>query len=153
MPYHHSVTQFGTTREAKEFLIATVIDTAQRKSVPLSELESRMLYFSQSGWTLPDMAEIEAAFRRRYTLPEYEAKLNTLLRGALHDLRAGDSLELRRWWDAVELLSGEDHYIVHLIDVARTAKEPKPRSRMALYLFALAVLVVMAILAALRASR
>ena len=31
-----------------------------------------MLYFSETGWTLPDIREVEEAFGREYDMSEYE---------------------------------------------------------------------------------
>jgi hypothetical protein len=45
--------RFGNAREAKEFLISRIAEQAQRAGEPLSEIERKELYFSESGWTLP----------------------------------------------------------------------------------------------------
>ena len=45
-------------REAKEFLISKIVAEAQRENAPLSETERKMLYFTESGWTLPDIAQV-----------------------------------------------------------------------------------------------
>ena len=42
---------FHSGREAKEFLISELVAEAQRENVPLSEVERKMLYFTESGWT------------------------------------------------------------------------------------------------------
>ena len=57
---------FSTPREAKEFLVSRIVAEAQREGVPLSEIERKMLYFSETGWTLPDMMEVDEAFDRDY---------------------------------------------------------------------------------------
>lgn len=49
---------FHSGREAKEFLISELVAEAQRENVPLSEIERKMLYFTESGWTLPDMMKV-----------------------------------------------------------------------------------------------
>ena len=53
--------RFGSAREAKEFLISRIVDQAQRDGVPLSEVERKMLYFSETGWTLPDIMSVNEA--------------------------------------------------------------------------------------------
>jgi hypothetical protein len=35
--------------EAKEFLISRIVTEAQRENVPLSEIERKMLYFSETA--------------------------------------------------------------------------------------------------------
>ena len=40
---------FHSGQEAKEFLISEIVAEAQRENVPLSEVERKMLYFTESG--------------------------------------------------------------------------------------------------------
>jgi len=54
------MTRFTSAREAKEFLVAKIAEEAQREGVPLSEVERKMLCFSETGWTLPDIANGKA---------------------------------------------------------------------------------------------
>jgi hypothetical protein len=44
------MTSFTSAREAKEFLIARIVEEAEREARPLSEVEWRMLYFTETGW-------------------------------------------------------------------------------------------------------
>ena len=44
--------RFENAREAKEFLISRIAEQAQRDGEPLSEIERKELYFSESGWTV-----------------------------------------------------------------------------------------------------
>jgi hypothetical protein len=57
---------FHSGREAKEFLISRIVQEAQRENVPLSETERKMLYFTESGWTLPDIMKVNEDFDRDY---------------------------------------------------------------------------------------
>ena len=52
------MTRFASAREAKEFLVAKIAEEAQREGVPLSEVERKMLYFTETAWTLPDIMEV-----------------------------------------------------------------------------------------------
>jgi hypothetical protein len=38
---------FHSAREAKEFLISKIVEEAQLDTVPLSEIERRMMYFTE----------------------------------------------------------------------------------------------------------
>ncbi len=38
-----------SVREAKEFLASRIVAEAERENVPLSEIERKMLYFTESG--------------------------------------------------------------------------------------------------------
>jgi hypothetical protein len=73
---------FPTAREAEEFLVSGIVAEAQRENVPLSEVERKMLYFSETGCTLPDMMEINDAFDRDYDQDIYEKKVAHLIRNA-----------------------------------------------------------------------
>ena len=62
---------FSSAREAKEYLIQRIVLQAQRDGISLSEIESKMLYFSESYWTLPEMPEISQEFDRDYNQGEF----------------------------------------------------------------------------------
>ena len=53
-------------QEAKEYLIAQIVEEAQRENVELSELERKMLYFTESQETLPDILEVNDQFEQEY---------------------------------------------------------------------------------------
>ena len=72
-----------------------------------------MLYFSETGWTLPDMMAINMEFDQRYTQDEYEGKIATIVQ----HIQEGDA-DQGRWNDAVARLRSEDHYLLVLIDGA-----------------------------------
>jgi len=55
---------FSSPREAKEFLIARILAQAEHDGVALSDVERKMLYFSETGWTLPDIAAVNDEFDR-----------------------------------------------------------------------------------------
>jgi negative regulator of replication initiation len=74
------VKEFRTIREAKDFLAQRIACEAQNEGMPLSEVERKMLYFSETDWTLPDMAEVSAAFDRDCDENEYEQKIAGLVR-------------------------------------------------------------------------
>ena len=68
--------------DAKQFLIARVIEEAELQQVLLSDLEKKMLYFTEVHPSLPDIYEINAEFERNYDAAEYEDKVAALLRNA-----------------------------------------------------------------------
>ena len=61
-----AMNSFRTVREAKEYLIRRILAQADRDGVPLSDVERNMLYFTETGWTLPNMMEISRDFDRNY---------------------------------------------------------------------------------------
>jgi hypothetical protein len=105
-------------REAKEFLIAKIVAEAQRENAPLSETERKMLYFTESGWTLPDIAQASEQFDRQYDQDDYEKKIAGIIAKAYKHILQGSRVEYDRWWDAVRFLRREDHYISVLVGLA-----------------------------------
>jgi hypothetical protein len=108
--------RFGTGREAKEFVVGRIVAEAEREGVSLSEVERKMLYFSETAWTLPDMMEVNAAFDREYDQEEYEQKIGSLCRSFCEDARTNNPDDFDTWKDAVRVLRKEDHYVLVLID-------------------------------------
>ena len=122
----------GSIREAKEFLVGRIVAEAEREGVPLSEVERKMLYFSETGWTLPDRMEANAEFDRDYDQDEYEAKIAGLIQSLLRRTEAENEEECDAWAKAVEKLREEDHYLLVMIDAV-----PPPGGRLRLWLPAL----------------
>lgn len=117
-------THFATSREAKEFLVSKIVEQAQFDHVPLSEIEKKELYFSETGWTLPDMAEVDAAFNREYNQAEYERKIKKLVRAARKRAGRENPEEQRAWSDAIRRLRKEDHYLSVMTGSAAAPRHP-----------------------------
>jgi hypothetical protein len=109
---------FHSGREAKEFLISELVEEAQQEGVPLTELERKMLYFTESGWTLPDMAQVSEDFDRDYDQAKYEQKIAKLVTKADRRIRKSSGDDYDRWWAAIRFLQQEDHYISVMIRLA-----------------------------------
>jgi len=104
-----------TAREAKEFLVGRIVAEAQCEGVSLSGVETKMMYFSETGWTLPDIEEVNEAFDKDYDLAVYERKIGGLARNFCSNARKAAPAELEQWNNAVQRLSQEDHYLLVLI--------------------------------------
>ncbi|MFZ0297882.1 MAG: hypothetical protein WAM13_05980 [Candidatus Sulfotelmatobacter sp.] len=101
--------------DAKQFLIARVIEEADLEKVRLSDIERKMLYFTEAYPSLPDIYEINAEFERNYDADEYEDKVATLFKNARdRDGRTSPSRE-QEWKDALDALKKEDHYILVMV--------------------------------------
>jgi hypothetical protein len=109
---------FHSGREAKEFLISRIVSEAQRENVLLSDVERKMLYFTESGWTLPEMDVVSADFDRDYDQNECEQKIARLIRKAAKHDRKKSREEYDAWWSAIRFLKGGDHYISVMIGIA-----------------------------------
>ncbi len=115
------MTHFSTAREAKEFLISKIVAEAQSENVPLSETERKMLYFSETGWTLPDIMEVNEEFEREYDQTEYEKKIARLIRTVMTRARKESPQEFALWTNAIRELKKEDHYILVMVAAARVS--------------------------------
>lgn len=109
---------FHSGREAKEYLISELVAEAQRENIPLSEVERKMLYFTESGWTLPDIMKVYEDFDREYDQVKYEQKIAKLVTKADRRIRKGSREDYDRWWAAIRFLQREDHYISVMIRLA-----------------------------------
>src|SRR6202165_5737886 len=109
---------FHTGREAKEFLISKIVAEAQHENAPLSEIERKMLYFTESGWALPDIMKVSEDFDREYDQHKYEQKIARLITKADKRIRKGSRDDYDRWWAAIRFLQREDHYISVMIRLA-----------------------------------
>jgi hypothetical protein len=118
------VPTFPTARDAKEFLVNRIVTEAQREGVPLSETERKMLYFSETAWTLPDIAEVGEAFDRDYDQARYEEKIRGLARNFRADSRKNNRSDFDAWTEAVRTLDREDHYVLVLISAAGSKGSP-----------------------------
>jgi hypothetical protein len=57
---------FHSVQEAKEFIAANIAAQAQRDATTLSDIERKMLLFSEVGWAPPDIMEVSDEFDRQY---------------------------------------------------------------------------------------
>lgn len=102
-------------REAKEYLVSKIVDEARRRRVRISEIERRMLFFSETGWSLPDIVDVVAEFERHHDASKFEHKVIRLIEGTRERM---DTNEARRWNEARACLQTGDHYLEVLIDRA-----------------------------------
>lgn len=110
--------RFHSARQAKEFLVSKIIDQAERDSVPLSEVERKMLYFSETDWTLPEISVVSEEFDRVCDQDEYEQKVANLIRRAYERALRARRVEYDEWWSAVQYLNKEDHYLLVIVNLA-----------------------------------
>jgi hypothetical protein len=99
-------------REAKDFLVEQTVKQAEMEGIPLSELERRMMYFTESGECPEDPVELNNAFEARNDSTEYEKKISRLMAHAYHGFKRNDPERLHLWNEAFRILSKGDHYIL-----------------------------------------
>jgi hypothetical protein len=99
-------------REAKDFLVAQTTEQAALENVPLSDLEKRMMYFTESGYVPEDPIKLNEEFEAECDSDEYEAKISRLLHHA-HDRLRNENDAARKNWDlAIKCLRRGDHYLL-----------------------------------------
>ena len=69
-------------REAKDFLVQQTAEQAQLEGVPFSDLERRMMYFTEIEEMPEDPIKLNEEFEAEYDSDEYEAKISGLLHRA-----------------------------------------------------------------------
>ena len=106
---------FTSGREAKEFLVSKIVEQAQRDGTSLSEVERKMMYFSETAWAPDDYVEVNEAFERECVEWDYENKIWNLSQRFCKDARKNNRAALDAWNDAVRVLKQEDHYLLILI--------------------------------------
>jgi hypothetical protein len=134
-----------TTKEAKDFLVEETAQQAALEGTPLSDLEKRMMYFTESDpVSCPNPMELNDEFEAQYDVDEYEEKTNRLLHSAYKRLKEENSEKIRQWRDALSELKRGDHYILVLwnVDVPSSSRDPQD----ALKLWGTALLIAGALL-------
>jgi hypothetical protein len=117
---------FKTVREAKEFLAGKIAEEAKREGTPLTEVERKMLYFTETGWTLQDIMDVNAEFERDYNEVENEQKIGGLVRRIQERQNSRDEEPREAWCTALETVGDEDCYLLTLIDAGCRTDNRKP---------------------------
>jgi hypothetical protein len=134
--------RFSSSRAAKEYLVDRIVAQTKQDGTELSEIERKMLYFTESAWTLPDMTEVSEKFDQEYDQDLYEGKIAQIVR-RVHE--AAGEVDEETWNEAVAVLSSEDHYLLVLISpklTRRRAARP-PGDRVKLVLTAALIVAVL----------
>ena len=130
--------QFPSVREAKEFLVREIVVTAERQGVSISETERKMLYFSETDWTLSDMPAVAETFQKECDEYAYERKIRSVIRAAKIPR---SETHATAWSDAIERLREGDHYLSVLIGPTR-ANRRGDRLRLVLTVLVVFVAVI-----------
>jgi hypothetical protein len=118
--------RFSSDREALDFIASRIADEAQREGSALSEVERKMLYFSETAWTLPDILNISVEFDRDYDQNAYERKISRLIKKAVSRARKEQPNESDAWRNAIRRLSGDDRYLLVMMDQAGLGRTSRP---------------------------
>lgn len=130
--------------QAKEFIISKVLQEASVEGVPISEVEKKMLYFSEVEQEPDDLYEVNEQFDKQYDAEEYEAKIAGLVKRAYQRDRDSSDQLAQQWLDQIRALQKEDHYILVMVSQARL-RLPGDVMRLVATIAALAAIVAVAI--------
>lgn len=117
-PAEAAIRRFRTVREAKEYLVGVIASEAEHDGTPLTEVERKMLFFTETGWTLPEMKQVSEEFDKRYSQDEYEKKIASIVATVRARFTNERQQEQMTWDSALEKLNRGDHYLLVLIDGA-----------------------------------
>ena len=134
--------------EAKQFIASRIDDQAVREGVPFSEVERKMLFFSETHPSLPDMDQVLLEFNETYNMFPYERVVSSLICNAYRRDRKEPEFA-QKWADARTSLRGGDHYIKVMLNRGLAAAN---RTRDFLIYVAIGILVVFTLLAVIALS-
>jgi len=113
------------TKQAKDFLVAQTVEQAARDSVPLADVEKRMMYFTESDpASCEDPIGLNDEFEAQYETKEYETKISRLLHHAYTRLKEENPGLKRNWDEAIRTLRKGDHYFLVMWDIAPPSEHP-----------------------------
>src|ERR1700730_8941297 len=107
--------QFSNDREALDFIASRIAGEAQREGVSFSEIERKMLYFSETAWTLPEIWDVSDEFDQNYEQGTYERKVSQLIKKAVGRARKQQPEEYEAWTEAIRRLSKGDRYLLVMV--------------------------------------
>ena len=107
--------RFSDDRSALDFVASRIAEEAHREGIPFSEIERKMLYFSETAWTLPDIWQISDEFDRDYDQDAYEKKVSQLIRREATRARKLQKEEFEAWTEAIARLSKHDRYLLVML--------------------------------------
>jgi hypothetical protein len=100
--------------EAKDFLVQQTVEQAALENVPLSDLEKRMMYFTETGNCPEDPIALNEEFEGQYDTAEYEKKISRLIHHAYKRVSDEHGASLQTWNEAIRRLKRGDHYVLVL---------------------------------------
>jgi hypothetical protein len=103
--------------QAKDFLIQQTAEQPLLEGSPLSNLEKRMMYFTESEDASEDPIQLNDEFEAEYDTDAYESKISKLLRRAYARVKKENPERARFWDDSIRLLREGDHYLLVLWDL------------------------------------
>ena len=139
------------TKQAKDFLVQQATEQAARENAQLSDIERKMMYFTESDPASCDNPlELNDEFEAQYDTVAYEAKISRLLHHAYERLKGEDPERMREWKLAIRTLRRGDHYLLVLWDSVPPSEHPirdflKPVGVGVLIAFGIGIAIVLSV--------
>jgi hypothetical protein len=133
-------------REAKDFLVQRPAEQAALENVPLSDLENRMMYFTETGECPEDPIALNEEFEKEYESDEYETKVKKLFANAHRRLKEEGSPSVAECEESLKVLDQTDDYILILCNRNLFARFGNPEALPSVlsFVFRLGLLVLTA---------
>jgi hypothetical protein len=91
-------------RKAKDFLVAQTVEQAALEGAPLSDLEKRMMYFTEGAGATEDPTTLNEEFEAPYERAKYEKKISHFMHHAHTRVHKQGETALQTWDDAIRRL-------------------------------------------------
>jgi len=101
--------------EAKDVLVNEIARQADLEGIALSDIERRMLYFTEEEDCPEDPSALDEEFESENNSTKYEAKISGLARRARRRLKKENAAGLQVWNEAVRELKKGDHYLLVML--------------------------------------
>jgi hypothetical protein len=120
------------SKEAKGLLVEQTARQATVQGIVLSDLEKKMMYFTEQDDSCENPVQLNEEFESQYDTSEYEAKIAGLLRNAYERITR-EAPETKLMWDkAIHKLGEGDHYLLVLWKLSQSGERP-PRDALKLF--------------------
>lgn len=106
---------FRSVQSALDYLVNRIVDEAKLQAAPLTEVERKILYFSEADPALHDMLKMNAEFDPNWNVEIYQEKIAGLSRRITARDQRQDHAAQAAWDDAVLKLSESDYYLLALM--------------------------------------
>jgi hypothetical protein len=136
--------------EAKDLLVQQTAEQAALEKIPLSDVEKRMMYFTETGEMRENAIDLNDAFEAEYDTEQYETKISKLMHHAHARIRKEDPEAARQWSEAIRQLSKGDHYVLILCKEGSTElpRNDVPKQIVAVVLAAVLLVGLLVVLSA-----
>lgn len=118
--------QFVSETPAKAFFISKILQQAEQEGIILSKAQRYVLSWSEGDPSFVLDNELNKQFEKEITQPEFEKKIQTLIKQAYERDISKEKDMKETYREAYKVLKQGDHYILIMIDAAIGSKVRKP---------------------------